>query len=73
MKDYYFVKLPLGTDDERIRFATLLILDGFTFECRPEFPQFIVWADRFDRAAMRNLYNLIVGALASSRPEVPPP
>jgi len=70
MKDQHRIQLPFGTDDERVRFATLLILQGFTFECRPEYPQFIVYADRFDRLAMRELHLLLVGANASSSPEV---
>lgn len=70
MKDQHYIQLPFGTDDERVRFATLLILQGFTFECRPEYPQFIVFADRFDRIAMRELHLLLQGANASSSPEV---
>jgi hypothetical protein len=70
MKDQHHIQLPFGTDDERVRFATLLILQGLTFECRPEYPQFIVYADRFDRRAMRELHSLLVGANASSSPEV---
>jgi hypothetical protein len=70
MKDQHHIQLSFGTDDERVRFATLLILQGFTFECRPEYPQFIVYADRFDRRAMRELHLLLVGANASSSPEV---
>jgi hypothetical protein len=70
MKDQFQIQLPFGTDDERVCFATVLILQGFTFECRPQYPQFIVWADAFDRLAMQELHLILVGANASSMPEV---